>query len=178
MDILCPRCRVPASPAGHEGARAIHRCEICNRVWMTHLTPPTTGRRPRASTRVLVVDDSDQLVGLIALWLEEDGYAVSTATSGARALVAAAAEPPDVVLLDLVLPPPDGFALCESFQRTTPPPAIVIMTGVSDPLRLRRLDGRCVCAVLHKPLTHDLVLEAVSRARRLRWDARQRRAVS
>src|SRR3954468_24170169 len=95
MDILCPRCGVPASPAGHEDARAIYRCEMCNRVWMTHLTVATAGRKPRGSTRVLVIDDSDQLVALIAMWLEEDGYAVSTATSGARALAAAAAEPPD-----------------------------------------------------------------------------------
>ena len=176
MDILCPRCGSPAIPAGHEGARAIHRCEMCNRVWMTHLTAGIAGRKARASTRVLVVDDSDQLVALIAMWLEDDGYAVTTATSGARALAAAAAEPPDVVLLDLVLPPPDGFALCESLQRTASPPAIVVMTGVSDPARLRRIEDQGVSALLHKPLTQEIVLDAVSRARRQRWEARRRAA--
>src|SRR5262245_29420616 len=108
MDILCPRCGTPATPAGHEDARAIYRCELCNRVWMTHLVG-TARSEGAARTRVLVVDDSDQLVELIGAWLEEEGYLVETATSGSRALAAAAAAPPDVVLLDLILPPPNGF---------------------------------------------------------------------
>src|SRR5436190_15397433 len=109
MDITCPRCGTTAIPAGHEDARAFFQCEICNRVWMTHLTAGTSGRTTGAApVRVLVVDDSDQLVELVGAWLEDDGYLVTTATTGARAIAAAGADPPDVVLLDLILPPPDG----------------------------------------------------------------------
>jgi CheY-like chemotaxis protein len=178
MDILCPRCGSPAIPAGHEDARAFYHCEICNRVWMTHLTAGTTGRLARSRTRVLVVDDSDQLVGLIASWLEVDGYSVSTATTGARAVAAAAAETPDIVLLDLILPPPDGFVVCETLQRRPRPPAIIVMTGVSDLTRLRRLDGLGVFAVLRKPLTEEVVLDTVSRARRQRWEETQKPVVT
>jgi CheY-like chemotaxis protein len=171
MDILCPRCGTPATPAGHEDARAIYRCELCNRVWMTHLVPAATGRvEGSAPTRVLVVDDSDQLVELIGAWLEDEGYLVETATTGSRAIAAAAAVSPDVVLLDLILPPPDGFTVCEILQRGQRPPAIVIMTGISDPNRLRRIDELGVCAVLKKPLLQETVLDAVSRARRWRWE--------
>jgi CheY-like chemotaxis protein len=178
MDILCPRCGTLATPAGHEDARAFFRCEICNRVWMTHLTAATAGRvGESALTRVLVVDDSDQLVGLVAAWLEDEGYLVTTATTGPRAIAAVASESPDVVLLDLILPPPDGFALCEVLQRGPRPPVIVVMTGITDSLRLRRLDDLGVFSILRKPLQEETILDAVSRARRWRWEMAARQMV-
>lgn len=170
MDILCPRCGTSATPAGHEDGRAFFRCEICNRVWMTDLTIAATHRSQGAPTRVLVVDDSDQLVELVAAWLEDDGYLVATATTGARAIEAAVAEMPDVVLLDLILPPPDGFTVCRVLQNHQRPPVVIVMTGVSDVTRLRQLDGLGAFAILQKPLTQEVVLDAVSRARRRRWE--------
>jgi CheY-like chemotaxis protein len=123
-----------------------------------------------APTRVLVVDDSDQLVELVGAWLEDEGYIVDTATSGSRAIATAATSPPDVVLLDLILPPPDGFALCEILRRGPRPPVIIVMTGMNDSVRLRGIDGLGVFAVLHKPVLEETVLDAVSRARRRRWE--------
>jgi CheY-like chemotaxis protein len=168
MDIRCPRCGGTATPAGHEDARTIYRCEICNRVWMSYVGAPHAAAAGPRRTRVLVVDDSDQLVALLASWLEDEGYLVSTATSGASAMAAAATESPDIVLLDLILPPPDGFTVAEALQRRSQPPLIVVMTGVSDPLRLRRIEETRVFAVLPKPLTQEVVLDAVSRADRAR----------
>jgi DNA-binding response OmpR family regulator len=162
-DILCPRCGTPATPAGHEDARAFYRCEICNRVWMTYIGPASTVV-PGAASRVLVVDDSDLLVGLITAWLEDAGYLVSTATTGRIAIAAAMAERPDVVLLDLILPPPDGFALCRMLQAASHRPAVIVMTGIVDQLRLRQLDGLGVFTILQKPLTQEAVLDAVGRA--------------
>lgn len=179
MDIMCPRCGTPATPAGHEDGRAFYRCEICNRVWMTPLTAGTSGRSVgQAPTRVLVVDDSDQLVGLIGAWLEDEGYDVATATTGSRAIAAVAAESPDIVLLDLILPPPDGFALCRNLARLSRPPVVIVMTGISDSVRLRQLDDSGVFALLQKPLTQERVLDAVSRARRQRWQGRPRATVT
>jgi len=138
---------------------------------MTYIGSGVNGRGDEAPcTRVLVVDDSDQLAGLVGAWLEDEGYQVSTATSGSRALAAATATRPDVVLLDLILPPPDGFTVCDVLQRRPSPPLVIVMTGLTDPLRLRRLDEMGVFAVLQKPLTQDAVLDVVSRARRQRWD--------
>jgi CheY-like chemotaxis protein len=138
---------------------------------MTYLTAGTTGRAAgSAPARVLVVDDSDQLVELVGAWLEDEGYIVDTATSGSRAIATAATSPPDVVLLDLILPPPDGFALCEILRRGPRPPVIIVMTGMNDSVRLRGIDGLGVFAVLHKPVLEETVLDAVSRARRRRWE--------
>ena len=171
MDIRCPRCGNQAIPAGHEDARAFFRCEKCNRVWVTHLTAATTGRIPgmRPQTRVLVVDDSDQLVRLVEAWLEDAGYEVWTATTGTRAIDEAAAHNPDIVLLDLIIPPPDGFAVCERLMEQPHPPIIILMTGTSDPFRLKTAQELNVFAFLIKPLNEEIVLDAVSRARRRRW---------
>ena len=168
MDIRCARCGIPAVPAGHEDARAFYQCEKCNRVWMVHLTAGTSGRTRVPPARVLVVDDSDQLVSLIEMWLEDEGYDVVTATSGRQALELALAHRPDIVLLDLVIPPPDGLTVCERLRRSPHPPVVILMTGVMDPLRLERAEECGVFLLLHKPLSQDTVLDAISRARRHR----------
>ena len=159
-----------AVPAGHEDARAFYQCEKCNRVWMIHLTAGTYGRSQTPQTRVLVVDDADMLVTLIETWLEDDGYDVATATSGRQALDALDTHDPEIVLLDLILPPPDGFTLCEVMRRRERPPEIIVMTGLNDPLRVHELEGPHLFALLHKPLTQETVLDVVSRARRYRWE--------
>lgn len=169
MNMVCPRCGNPAIPAGHEDARAFFQCDTCNRIWMVHLTAGTSGRTQTPRTRVLVVDDSDQLVGLVGMWLEDEGYDVVTATSGSQALEFSSIHHPDVVLLDLIIPAPDGFAVCQALRRHARPPEIILMTGMSDPARLRKAEDLGVFALLHKPLIQESVLDVVSRARRRRW---------
>lgn len=170
MDIRCARCGTTAVPAGHEDARAFYQCEKCNRVWMIHLTAATSGRVQTPQTRVLVVDDADMLVTLIETWLEDEGYDVATATSGRQALDALDTHDPEIVLLDLILPPPDGFTLCEVMRRREQPPEIIVMTGLNDPLRVHEIEGPHLFALLHKPLTQEAVLDVVSRAQRYRWE--------
>lgn len=169
MTMVCPRCGNPANPAGHEDARAFFQCDACNRIWMVHLTAGTSGRHQTPPTRVLVVDDNSQMVGLVGMWLENEGYDVVTATSGSQALESCAIHHPDIVLLDLIIPAPDGFAVCQSLRRHAHPPEIILMTGISDPARLRRAEDLGVFALLHKPLLEDAVLDVVSRARIHRW---------
>jgi DNA-binding response OmpR family regulator len=137
---------------------------------MTYLAAAASYRHAGEPARVLVVDDSDQLVGLVGAWLEDEGYLVATATTGATAMAAVSAESPDIVVLDLILPPPDGFTLCRLFSAMRRPPAVVVMTGIGDLPRLRQLDGLGIVAVLQKPLTQEMLLDAVSRARRRRWE--------
>jgi DNA-binding response OmpR family regulator len=69
---------------------------------------------------------------LIARWLEAAGYDVVTADSGTSALEAVAAHRPALVLLDAVIPPPDGFAVCRRLKADLATAAIpvILMSGL------------------------------------------------
>jgi DNA-binding response OmpR family regulator len=62
-------------------------------------------------TRVFVVDDEPDMVDLLATILRSDGFEVETDTDGRSALARMLAEPPDLVLLDLMMPDLDGMEL-------------------------------------------------------------------
>jgi DNA-binding response OmpR family regulator len=66
--------------------------------------------------RVLVVDDDPANVSLLAAVLRRAGFETEEATSGGEALGAAAVRPPDLVLLDVVMPGLDGFATCRRLK--------------------------------------------------------------
>ena len=82
-------------------------------------------------TRVLVVDDEPQLLRALTINLRARTYDVVGATSGAEALRAAAAQPPDVVVLDLGLPDLDGTEVIAGLRGWTEVP-ILVLSGRSD----------------------------------------------
>ena len=90
MDISCPRCGGLAEPAGHEDARAFFECPTCHRVWATHILAVAQGSVPHAlpAPRVLVADDSPEMLGLLSAWLEDEGCVVIAVGSGREALEA------------------------------------------------------------------------------------------
>jgi DNA-binding response OmpR family regulator len=61
--------------------------------------------------RVLLVDDEPDLCSVLAIALETDGFQVDSATDARRALELLEADPPDVVILDIMMPGMDGFEL-------------------------------------------------------------------
>jgi two-component system, cell cycle sensor histidine kinase and response regulator CckA len=75
---------------------------------------------PREAARgrsVLVVDDEPLNLKLAALQLQQSGYDVQTAGSGAEGLAKAQARPPDAILADVLMPGMDGFAFCLAVRR-------------------------------------------------------------
>jgi len=84
--------------------------------------------------RVLVVDDLAPNVKLLSAKLQAEYFDVSTASSGAEALEKIAQSPPDLVLLDVMMPGMDGFEVCRRLKsdiRTTHIP-VVMVTALSD----------------------------------------------
>jgi len=79
-------------------------------------------------SRILVVDDDATVADVVARYLERDGYAVETVGDGRTALDRALAEPPDLVVLDLMLPGIDGLEVCRRLRALAPVP-IVILTA-------------------------------------------------
>ena len=82
-------------------------------------------------TRVLVVDDEPQILRALAINLRARGYDVHTAGSGADALAAAAAHPPELVVLDLGLPDMDGTDVIAGLRGWTSVP-VLVLSGRSD----------------------------------------------
>jgi adenylate cyclase len=84
--------------------------------------------------RVLVVDDTPQNVKLLADLLDAKGYRVRTAASGEEALRLVAEDPPDLVLLDVMMPGLSGYDVCRRL-RTSPRTALlpVVMVTSLDP---------------------------------------------
>jgi len=81
-----------------------------------------------APSRSLVVDDDATVSEVVARYLERDGFEVETVADGRVALDRALAEPPDLVVLDLMLPGMDGLEICRRLRALAPVP-IVILTA-------------------------------------------------
>ena len=86
------------------------------------------------TARVLVVDDEPDLLELVRITLAQSGYTVETAASGSAALAALRRAPPDVMILDLMLPDLSGTELCarvRADQRLAALP-IIMLTAKSE----------------------------------------------
>jgi two-component system, OmpR family, KDP operon response regulator KdpE len=81
--------------------------------------------------RVLIVDDEPQIVQALKTTLRGAGYDVQTAETGEAALTQAAAQAPEAVILDLVLPDRSGVEVCRELRSWTQVP-IVILSAVGD----------------------------------------------
>ena len=75
---------------------------------------------------LLLVDDEPRIRRVLRLALEDEGYQVAEAANGYDALAALRREPPDVVLLDLMLPDRDGFTVCREIRRASDVPVIMV----------------------------------------------------
>jgi CheY-like chemotaxis protein len=164
MDISCPRCGGLAEPVGHEDARAFFQCPTCARVWATHISALADRRSAPAhpAPRVLIADDSPEMLGLLTAWVEDEGCMVIAVSSGRAAIDAAIAHKPDVAFIDLVLPPPDGFHVCEVLTRRLGL-ATVLMTGVSNPDG-SRVEEVGALLLLRKPFPREAVVDALTLA--------------
>ena len=100
------------------------------------------GRRHNVGMRVLVVEDDLKLARSLQRGLGIDGYSVEVAQTGDEGLELATSTEYDAIVLDLMLPGLDGFALCETLRERelwTPVLMLTARTEVAD--RIRGLDG-------------------------------------
>src|SRR5436853_6422157 len=79
--------------------------------------------------RVLVIEDEIAMRRALEDVLAAEGYRVLTAGDGERGLERAIAEKPDLVLLDIMMPKLDGYAVCEELRRLTNPVPILMLTA-------------------------------------------------
>src|SRR5690349_12086590 len=76
--------------------------------------------------RILVVDDDPMVAEVVVKYLERDGHRVDSVGNGAEALRRALSDPPDLVVLDLMLPGMDGLQVCKKLRERWPVPVIML----------------------------------------------------
>ena len=79
-----------------------------------------------ASPRVLVIDDDERLSALLTEYLGKFGYSVRTASRPSAGLRALKSDPPDLVILDVMLPEMDGLAVCRKIRESSRVPVIML----------------------------------------------------
>lgn len=82
--------------------------------------------------RILVVDDEENIVDLVTLYLERDGFKVESANDGATALEMIQTDEPALVVLDIMLPEVDGFEVCRRTRATSDVPIIMLTARDED----------------------------------------------
>ncbi|MEV0975160.1 response regulator transcription factor [Microtetraspora glauca] len=76
--------------------------------------------------RVLIVEDDPTVAEVVARYLKRDGHEVACVRDGAEALRRALADPPDLLVLDLMLPKMDGLQVCRKLRERWPVPVIML----------------------------------------------------
>ena len=83
--------------------------------------------------KILIVEDNTELLELLRSHLRLAGFSTSSATTGVEALRKVQSTSPDLIVLDLMLPELDGFAVCEILRRDPDTAAIpiIMLTGLT-----------------------------------------------
>ena len=89
---------------------------------------------------LLLVDDNEQILQVLDRYARAQGHETVLARTGDEALAAFAAREPDLVLLDVMLPGPDGFAVCRAIRQQSLTPVIMITARSEDEDRILGLD--------------------------------------
>ena len=111
-------------------------------------------------TRVLIVDDDPNINQLIKLYLEKEGYETETAERGDDALNLFKKNPPQIVLLDLMLPRLDGFGVCEWIRKRSDVPIVMLTALDGEEEQLRGYDLR-IDDYITKPFSMPVLLRKI-----------------
>ena len=122
--------------------------------------------------KILIVDDDPDITDALSMILESKGYEVITAQDGLEGLANLKAEKPDVMILDLLMPKMDGFAVCKELQDPRwskyRDVRILILTSVREEASRRRYELETglelnVDDYVEKPVSPDVLLDRVEK---------------
>jgi CheY-like chemotaxis protein len=112
------------------------------------------------SKRILAVDDEPDVLMIIRTALQGEGFEVETASSGPECLEAAAANPPDLILLDVMMPGMSGFDVLKALKAKpeTSTIPIIMLTGFSERKKIQEALTSGIDYYIIKPFDfHDLM---------------------
>ncbi len=123
--------------------------------------------------RILIIEDELPMRTVLKDLLEAEGYRVMAAADGESGLQRAVEEKPDLVLLDIMMPKLDGFAVCSELRRLSSPSAILMLTAkgqVSD--RVQGLDVGADDYLIKPFSTEELLARVRATLRRVQRQTR------
>jgi DNA-binding response OmpR family regulator len=126
-----------------------------------------------APSRILVVDDDDDIRGLLRTLLERAGHEVIAAPDGRAGLRELFADSPDLVILDVAMPVLDGWATLERIREVTDVPVLMLTARDAEPERVRGLTGGADDYVVKPFGRQELVARVDALLRRPRRGAAQ-----
>ena len=128
---------------------------------------------PAKKTTIVAADDDPQLLRLVTRNLQLEGYDVLGASDGQQALELIESDPPDLVLLDVMMPKLDGFTVCYRVREFSSVPIIIVTARGQDQDKVRGLDLGAD-DYLTKPFSVDELLARVRAVlRRSQFTARE-----
>ena len=118
-------------------------------------------RRAEGRRLILIVDDDERLREFISVNLEMEGYGVREASSAEEGLAALEEEPPDLVLLDVMMPEVDGWEMLRRVQERHGVGAIpvIMFSGKVDDDALKRATSRGAQGFIGKPFNPQQLIE-------------------
>jgi len=130
--------------------------------------------------KILVVDDDPDILDAVTMILESQGYEVVTARDGIEGLATLKAENPDMMILDLLMPKMDGFAVRKELQDprwSKYKVPILILTSVREEASRRRYELETALELdaddyIEKPMSPDVLLKRVKTTIKKRLDTR------
>jgi DNA-binding response OmpR family regulator len=113
--------------------------------------------------KILVVDDEPNIVLSLEFLMKQAGFQVGTASDGEAALAAIAAEPPDLVLLDVMMPRKNGYEVCQAIRANPDWKKIRIIMLTAKGREVEREKGLALGAddYITKPFSTQEVVERV-----------------
>ena len=118
------------------------------------------------AAKVLVVDDEPAIRALVSKIVERAGFHVECARDGAEAIEKIENGTYDVLVVDLMMPNVDGYALIDHVAQLPRPRPAVIVISAGDSAAFRRLDGSLVHSIVRKPFDIDALGDLISAAAR------------
>ena len=117
--------------------------------------------------RILVVEDQDSIRRMIEALVGARGYEVTAVSTGTKAIDVATTDPPDMVLLDLMIPGYDGFEVCRRLRNDpgTKAVPILVISALDDPESRAKAATAGATAYYTKPFSPIALLKEIDRHR-------------
>jgi DNA-binding NtrC family response regulator len=111
--------------------------------------------------KILIIDDDEQILDLLKMFLESNDHEVSTASSAEKGLAQVRKKAFDLILLDIMLPDEDGITVLGNMKKIVPNVPVIMITGGSDVEIAKECLKKGAVDYITKPFDFDYLRTAI-----------------